>query len=131
MKKKKVAVPFPDKRTLMWTLTKLSKYFVGYLHFNESKGETPADGSSYDLLGKDSHKLSGIFMIFEFVEKMNTLSSEKSIRLELNEDAAKVAAQIRERLEAEGLNVDKSMEHASEMAKMWTHIDNIDKNDIN
>ena len=131
MGKEKVEIPFPDKRTMLWALTKICRYFAGYLHFNESKGGQTSDGGSYDLLGKDSNKLSMLFMLFEFVDKANTIARNKSVELELDRDAAATAAQIKRRLKADGFSVDEALEHSSLMAKMWTHIDNLDKNDIN
>ena len=131
MKKNKVKIPFPDKRTMLWGLTEMSRLFAGYLHFNESKGEPSSDGKSYDLLGKDSNKLPRLFMLFEFVEKLNIIASEKSVELRLDKDAAETAAQIKEKLISEGISLDEVVENASLMAKMWTHIHNLEKNDIN
>ena len=70
-------------------------------------------------------------IIGEFVDKANTIARNKSVELELDRDAAATAAQIKRMLKAEGLSVDEALEHSSLMAKMWTHIDNLDKNDIN
>jgi hypothetical protein len=131
MGKEKVAIPFVDKRTLLHALTKLSRTFAGFLHFNESKGEQASDGESYDLLGKDSNKLATVMMLFKFVDNLNNIANQKSIQIELDRDAAITAAQIEKKLKSEGINIDEALDYSSLVAEMWTHIDNLDKNDIN